>query len=218
MQLKLLQGSYPNLTCSLPDFLVKLSQLQASGKDLMTPEGLCFLTLYGFSKTGNPDIFFSKTLRAFFLTTMETLLKSSLKVLPSLGITLLNGRCLILNTLDYHKTENGSLLSDILEKFGVGKIFPLKTGNANPFPTCNERGQGISTAVSTKMDRTESTYIVEAGTLRTYRDSKGFMAIKDKISPCISARAREDGAGQTIIAMPVLTPEKLKKRQNGRPI
>ena len=42
MQLKLLQGSYPNLTCSLPDFLVKLSQLQASGKDLMTPEGLCF--------------------------------------------------------------------------------------------------------------------------------------------------------------------------------
>jgi DNA (cytosine-5)-methyltransferase 1 len=37
------------------------------------------------------------------------------------------------------------------------------------------------------------------GTFRTHNDGKGFRKIKDGVSPCIPARAREDGSGQPII-------------------
>jgi len=41
-------------------------------------------------------------------------------------------------------------------------------------------------------------YVI-SGTLRTHNDGKGFREIKDGDSPCIPARAREDGSGQPII-------------------
>jgi DNA (cytosine-5)-methyltransferase 1 len=40
---------------------------------------------------------------------------------------------------------------------------------------------------------------IGAGTLRTHNDGKGFRETKDGDSPCIPARAREDGSGQPII-------------------
>ncbi len=56
--------------------------------------------------------------------------------------------------------------------------------------------------------------VVVPGTLRTHNDSKGFRELKQDISPCIPARAREDGSGQPCVA--VLTPDRPEKRQNGR--
>lgn len=53
------------------------------------------------------------------------------------------------------------------------------------------------------------------GTFRTHIDGKGFRPIKDNICPTIPARAREDGSGQPVIIVPVLTPERKEKRQNG---
>ena len=129
---KIITGELPEFDLLTAGFPCQAFSIAGKRQGFNDTRGTLFLTLYGFSKTGNPDIFFSKTLRAFFLTTMETLLKSSLKVLPSLGITLLNGRCLILNTLDYHKTENGSLLSDILENSVSEKIF-LSNRQRKPF-------------------------------------------------------------------------------------
>lgn len=54
------------------------------------------------------------------------------------------------------------------------------------------------------------------GTMRTYKADKGFRKINDNSCPTIPARAREDGSGQPCIAIPVLTPDRVNKRQNGR--
>lgn len=54
------------------------------------------------------------------------------------------------------------------------------------------------------------------GTMRTYNTDKGFRPIKDNSCPTIPARAREDGSGQPCVAIPVLTPDRINKRQNGR--
>ena len=54
------------------------------------------------------------------------------------------------------------------------------------------------------------------GTLRTHKDGKGFRAIKTGVAPTIPARARQDGSGQPVVAIPVLTPERAEKRQKGR--
>lgn len=101
-------------------------------------------------------------------------------------------------------------------RYGIGKIFPLAKSTGHFNKTTDESGQRVSSAITTKVDRTESTYIVESGTLRTHKDNRGFRKMSDNISPCLNARAREDGSGQTVVSIPVLTPERSNKRQNGR--
>ena len=54
------------------------------------------------------------------------------------------------------------------------------------------------------------------GTLRTHKDGEGFREMKSGICPAIPARAREDGSGQPIVAIPCLSPDRVNKRQNGR--
>lgn len=63
----------------------------------------------------------------------------------------------------------------------------------------------------------------EVGTLRTYKDGEGFRTMSEQVSPTLNGRARQDGSQQTIIALkneryavPVLTPDRVTKRQNGR--
>lgn len=41
--------------------------------------------------------------------------------------------------------------------------------------------------------------LIKSGTLRTYKEDKGFRSIKDDSFPTIPARAREDGSGQPVI-------------------
>jgi len=57
---------------------------------------------------------------------------------------------------------------------------------------------------------------VKVGTLRTHKDGEGFREVKSGLCPTIPARAREDGSGQPIISIPVLSPDRVEKRQNGR--
>ena len=49
-----------------------------------------------------------------------------------------------------------------------------------------------------------------------YRKDCGFRWRKDGSSPTIMARSREDVFGQPVITIPVLTPDRPEKRQNGR--
>lgn len=58
---------------------------------------------------------------------------------------------------------------------------------------------------------------IKIGTLRTHNDGKGFRQIADDSCPCIPARAREDGSGQPIIAIPVIYDDynqQISKDQN----
>ena len=57
---------------------------------------------------------------------------------------------------------------------------------------------------------------VKVGTLRTHKDGEGFREMQSGLCPTIPARAREDGSGQPIISIPVLSPDRVEKRQNGR--
>jgi DNA (cytosine-5)-methyltransferase 1 len=65
----------------------------------------------------------------------------------------------------------------------------------------------VSPSVTTKIAADSNTFL-KVGTWRTH---------KDGTCPTIPARAREDGSGQPVIkCIPVLTPDRAEKRQNGR--
>lgn len=58
--------------------------------------------------------------------------------------------------------------------------------------------------------------LITVGTLRTHKDGEGFREMQSGLAPALTARARQDGSGQGVIAIPVLTPDRETKRQNGR--
>ena len=66
-QPELIQKTCRTLSSSLEDFLVKLSALLENEKDLTKQEEHYFLRLQGFSETKHPLIFYSKTLKAYYL-------------------------------------------------------------------------------------------------------------------------------------------------------
>ena len=110
------------LISSVVDFLASLSQLLEKDEDLKTPEALSFLNSQGFCETKNPNILYSKTLKAYLTTTVEELSQLSLKFSPTLGIRC-NGRFLILSSLEYLKTGKGCTLLDVMEQNVPEKYF-----------------------------------------------------------------------------------------------
>lgn len=84
-------------------------------RDLMILGEQCSSILPKSLNKQNHRFFSLKTSKAYYRTTREKHLKpSSIRWMP-LGITR-NGNSLTLKTLEFHKTEKGSILQDILEK------------------------------------------------------------------------------------------------------
>ena len=109
-------------TFSAEDFLASLSRLQEKDAALKTPEAQCFLKSHGFSRTNDPDILYSKTLKAYLITTVEKLSKQYLKFSPTLGIKC-NGNYLILSSSEFLKTGRECTLLDVMEKDVPEKYF-----------------------------------------------------------------------------------------------
>ena len=104
------------------DFLVNLFQLLEKDEDLKTQEVQCFLKSHGFLKTNDPNILFSKTLKAYLITTEAKLSKQYLKFSPTLGIAY-NGNYLILSSSEFLKTGRECTLLDVMEKDVPEKYF-----------------------------------------------------------------------------------------------
>lgn len=115
MQPKLIQKTCKTLSCSLEDFLAKVSVLLENEKDLPILVEHSFLRLQGFLPTKNPNIFYSKMLKVYYLTKGAELSKSYLKLSPNRGM-MYRGRYIIPMIMESPKKEKGSILKDILEK------------------------------------------------------------------------------------------------------
>jgi DNA (cytosine-5)-methyltransferase 1 len=102
-----------------------------------------------------------------------------------------------------------------------GKILPIRKSDQLYEAFDGQREEGSTHIASTLTSNYHKgvhgcgeTYI--SGTWRTHKDGQGFRELENSdLSPCIPARAREDGSGQPVIKA-VLTPDRLEKSQNGR--
>jgi DNA (cytosine-5)-methyltransferase 1 len=120
-------------------------------------------------------------------------------------------------TTRYEATGNGSYITE--RKQYAQEIQTLDTGceqavigavrGRNPDnPSDRSKGAPLkqtleinNEGVSNTLTRVQKDNYVVSGTLRTHKDGRGFRQIKDGDSPCIPARAREDGSGQPIIGI-----------------
>ena len=103
-------------------FTYKNKDKKEKDEDLKTQEVQCFLKSHGFLKTNDPNILFSKTLKAYLITTEAKLSKQYLKFSPTLGIAY-NGNYLILSSSEYLKTGKECTLLDVMEKNVPEKYF-----------------------------------------------------------------------------------------------
>ena len=111
-----------------------------------------------------------------------------------------------------------TLDAGIKVKTATKKGFELATENDSinfSVPNSETRRGRVGKEVAQTLD-TQCNQAVIVGTLRTHKDGNGFRKTSDNNCPTIPARAREDGSGQGVICIPVLTPDRIKKRQNGR--
>ena len=115
MQQESTQKTCQTSTCSLEDFLAKLSVLLEKEEDSMTPEVRSFLRSQGFSRTKDPDIYYSKMYEVYFLTTREKLSRQYLGFSPTWGISF-GGVCLTARIMESPRGEREYLLKDILEE------------------------------------------------------------------------------------------------------
>jgi len=121
-QLSMFQPS-PTSTCSLVVFRVKLSALLEKEEGLMTCEVHSFLKSHGFCEKRSRGVFYSKTLRVYFLTTRELLSRQSLGFSPTWGIEIYSGRYLTASTSGFPRTGSACSLQDILDSEVDGKYF-----------------------------------------------------------------------------------------------
>lgn len=130
------QTPYHRLTSWLEDSHAKHFLTQEKEWGSMTRGEHYFLRSAGFSKTKNPHIFYSKTLEAYYLTTMDVLSRQCLGFSPTSAI-MLNGRLLIVKTTEYHKTGNEYTLKDFLERERRGREILSLRGNGKQTQTHN---------------------------------------------------------------------------------
>ena len=122
MQKELFPQNSHNSTSLLEGFLAKLF-LWLDSEEAGTTLGVhSFLISQGFLEKESPSIYYSKTLKVYFLTKMDVLSRQSLKFSPTLGIWC-NGKYSIVKTSECLRIGKECLLSDILEESVDQKYF-----------------------------------------------------------------------------------------------
>ena len=109
-------------TCSLEDFLVKLSVLLENEKDLTIQGALYSLKLQGYSKPKDLDIYYLKMSKDSYLTMEGGHSRSYSKPLMNWGTTA-NGKFLTARISESHRIGKECSLSDILEEQVDQKYF-----------------------------------------------------------------------------------------------
>lgn len=206
----------PSVTVSA--FHAKLSQLLESGGALKIQEALSFLKSCGLLKSGSLIYYSPKMSRGFSATIGEEHSELSSEQWMNWGM-MSNGSYLTAQTSECPRTEKGCLLSDILEEHVDEKYF-LSEITQKKLLSYRDKKTGTITA-RTGSANTVRTYVVENKQQTQIRQiiggSQGNRVYDPNGLSCtLSSQGGGMGAKTGLYAVPVLTPDRAEKRQNGR--
>lgn len=217
-------------TAGVSDSLARTYPLQESKPDFKETVQACFSELCTLSDSSkkkiNPLTFSLRTLK-ICLVLMEDGISPDCSLKWSREGMMQNGRCSTPKISECHKTGKDVLLSDILEEEVPQKYFLSKeqtkknSVSLNLFGCLNGRnsqrdrvysGDGLAPTISTKPgENTEPKVSIKIiGEINSSQDGK--ILSTDGIAKCHSAGHDNNPK----IAIPVLTPDRAEKRQNGR--
>lgn len=128
------------------------------------------------------------------------------------------------NTFTWPKEEHlTKKLSSVIEEdvdekyFLSDKAVERLCNNDTGFSSIPKDGDSVASTVCASDHKiARGMNVLKVGTWRTHKDGQGFRGTSDNNCPTIPARAREDGSGQPVICIPISTPSRAEKQQNGR--
>ena len=182
-------------TLSVADFRAKLSQLQGIDEVSKILEELYFLKSLGSHLFSDLSIYSLRTLKDCSIIKKGILSRPCSESWMNWGTTW-NGKCLTAKILESPRTGNVCLLSDILEE-NVPEEFFLS-------------------AEKNEQSDTESKIKVIGNTKNPNGSSKGTRTLVYDKNGIVGALMVTDYKVPKQVAIPVLTPERVNKRQNGR--
>ena len=178
------------LTLSAEDFRVRLSALRESGKDLKILEELYFLKSHGSHLFSDLACYSLRTSKDSSIMMGGIHSRPSSQPWMNWGMTL-NGKCLTAKILESPKIGNVCSLSDILEENVPEEYFLFR---------------GESQSISSQS-------VVKIGNVNPSGSGmNGEVYQADGLAPTLTTNKGEEQK----IAIPVLTPDRTDKRQNGR--
>lgn len=121
----------------------------------------------------------------------------------------------VCNSKDFGVPQNRERVFIVGNIRGISrpKVFPFKSDERM---VIRKKDPSIANTITANYWKGPAASRPLIGTYRTHKDGKGFREMKMGISPTIPARAREDGSGQPVVAIPVMSPDRPNKKQNGR--
>ena len=231
MQQTLIPTNFLTSISSVLDSLVRHFPLPDNVKDLKMPEVHSFLKLHGLQKRADHRICCLKTLKEYSLTKKGELLEESSKSL--MNYTMMSKSAYITLRITYHRTGHVSSLSALLEPpEKVPEKYYLSDKQMQTLINLKEKhrkkGNGFGPQfIKDKAYTITSHYskdpydnlVTEPKKLTTVinsdNQSKRVYNI-DGIAPTLTSASGGWGAKSGLYAIPVLTPFREKKRQNGR--
>ena len=215
---------------SVLDSLVRHFPLPDNVKDLKMPEVHSFLKLHGLQKRADHRICCLKTLKEYSLTKKGELLEESSKSL--MNYTMMSKSAYITLRITYHRTGHVSSLSALLEPpekvpekyYLTDKQVQSLLNGMQKSKVIHRHDQKSIAATLQHPGHSGGNYkgmnmIAEPKKLKTVinsdNQSKRVYNI-DGIAPTLTSASGGWGAKSGLYAIPVLTPFREKKRQNGR--
>lgn len=225
----------PDFDCLVGGFPCQAFSIAGKRKGFEDTRGTLFFDLARILRAKQPRLFVFENVKGLLSHDSGRTFKTIISTIDELGY---DCQWQVLNSKNHGVPQNRERVYIVGHLRGTPRpeVFPITTGNGETSNQVNEKGRIVDltrrepTNYRERKDGRAGTLDanyykglanqerpgVVVGTLRTHKDGNGFREMQSGIAPTLPARAREDGSGQPVIAIPVITPDRVNKRQNGR--
>lgn len=206
----------PEFDCLVGGFPCQAFSIAGKRKGFNDTRGTLFFDLARILQDKRPRLFVFENVKGLLNHDDGRTFKTIIRTIDELGY---DCQWQVCNSKDFGVPQNRERIIIVGHLRGTTrpKVFPIRRSIKEDTRTV---GEGLSNTL-TGRNAGNSNWrgnVVKVGTLRTHKDGNGFREMKSGLSPTIPARARNDGSGQPVIETirPVITPDRVNKRQNGR--
>ena len=204
-----LKGRYELLTGGFP---CQSFSIAGRRKGFEDTRGTMFFYLAKILEQTKPPFFLFENVKGLLSHDKGRTFEVILQTLDGLGYDV---QWQLLNSKDFGVPQNRErvYIAGHLRSGGRREILPLKRASGKDY------GNGYSTTVTTRYRATGGeTYIKSKETLLKLNNKKQAQTVYSTkgLACTLSANGGEQGGKTGLYAIPILTPDRLKKRQNGR--
>ena len=215
---RVMPGELPEAECYCFGFPCQAFSIAGKQRGFEDTRGTLFFEVMRLAKERKPDILFAENVKGLLSHDRGRTFGTIIRTMDELGYDV---EWQLLNSANFRVPQNRERVFIIGHLRGTcgRKVFPIGDDTKETFELQEQKTGTITTR--TGSGNTVGTYVVESKQHAQIRQiiggSQGCRVYDpDGLSVTLSSQGGDQGAKTGLYAVPVLTPERVKKRQNGR--